>query len=490
MMMINNLAYPSPNPSPNPSRKGRGVFLFLAGLIMLISAKSAYAETLAMPQSREQVTLTFAPLVKQVVPAVVNIYTMRMVQQRISPLFEDPFFRQFFGNALPPGFSRQRLEGALGSGVIVRADGLIVTSNHVIAGADQIRVVLSDRREFDATVVAKDDHTDLAVLRIDSHNEKLPTLALKDSDEAQVGDLVLAVGNPFGVGQTVTMGIISAITHKAVGSSDIDYFIQTDAAINPGNSGGALVTTDGKLAGINAAIYSHDGGNLGIGFAVPSNIVRVMIDAVAQGRKSIVHPWLGIEGQDVTPEIAASLNMAQPSGMLVNQLSPASPAAKAGLRVGDVIMSVNGHVIEDTEAFRYRIATQSVGSTAELGILRKSEKLTLSVPLIAPPEDMPRDETMVTGHSPLQGAVIANLSPAVIEETGLRGLSRGVVIKDVKENSAADGVGLQPGDVILSINGAKTGSVKEVLDALHQQTRRWRLSIQRGEGTITLMVGG
>ncbi len=283
-----------------------------------------------MPQSRQQMTLSFAPLVKQVAPAVVNIYTERLVQQRVSPLFADPFFRQFFGNMLPPGFNRQRLENSLGSGVIVRSDGLIVTSNHVIEGADQIRVVLADRREFDAKIMLSDDHSDLAVLRVDVKNEKLPFLELKDSDEAEIGDLVIAIGDPFGVGQTVTSGIISAVAHGAVGSSDLDYFIQTDAAINPGNSGGALVTMDGKLVGINSAIYSRDGGNLGIGFAVPSNMVRVVLNAVAQGRKNIVRPWLGIGNQEVTPELASSMNMAQPSGVLVNLRSIRQPGGQGG----------------------------------------------------------------------------------------------------------------------------------------------------------------
>lgn len=463
------------------------LFVFLV-VVVPTSIGVASAQTEMVPQSRGQVTLTFAPLVKQAAPAVVNIYARKLIQQRVSPLFEDPFFHQFFQGALPPGFSRQRLENSLGSGVIVRADGLIVTSNHVISGADQIRVVLSDRREFDAVVVATDEHSDLAVLRIDAKN--LPHLDLKDSDEIEVGDLVLAIGNPFGVGKTVTSGIVSAVTHRAVGASDLDYFIQTDAAINPGNSGGALVTMDGKLVGINAAIYSQSGGNLGIGFAVPSNMVRVVLTAVEQGKKNIIRPWLGIEGQEVTAELAESMNMTQPTGVLVNGIHSASPAVKAGLHVGDVIVSVKGHPVEDMEAFRYRVATLPIGTTVDLEVMRKEQRLSLQMELIAPPENPPREATLVTGNNPLVGATLENLSPAVSEELGLHGIEHGVVIARLKESGFMADMGLQPGDVILSINGVKTTTVRDVLDAIKQRERSWRLSIQRGDNTLTMMVGG
>jgi len=467
---------------------------FLIPLLAATFGFSAFAQAqtpaAAVPQSRPQITLSFAPLVKQVAPAVVNIYTQRVVQQRVSPLFQDPFFRQFFGAQLPPGLSRQRMENSLGSGVIVKPDGLIVTSNHVIRGADQIRVVLSDRREFDAKLVAADEHSDLAVLRVETKGEKLPYLELGDSDAAQVGDLVLAIGDPFGVGQTVTSGIISAMAHTSIASSDNNYFIQTDAAINPGNSGGALVTMDGRLVGINAAIFSESGGNLGIGFAVPSNLVRVVLNAVEEGRKNIVRPWLGIDGQEVTSELASSLNMAQPSGLLVNHIHPASPAGKAGLQVGDVITSVNGHAVEDPEAYHYRIATLSVGSSVDFGVLRKGQTLTVHVPLIAPPENLPRDKSEVSGNSPLSGAVLENLSPAVAEDIHLHGAERGVVITAVKEDSNAASLGLQPGDVVVSINGAKIANVSDAMAALKQHNNSWRLSIQRGDSLVTVMVRG
>ncbi len=467
-------------------------FAFIVALALvagLMSASGVHAAD-AVPQTREQITLSFAPLVKQTAPAVVNIYTQRVVQQRVSPLFADPMFSQMFGNMLPPGFSHERLENSLGSGVVVRPDGLIVTSNHVIRDADQIRVVLSDHREFDATVVTTDEHSDLAVLRVDTKGENLPYLELKDSDDAQIGDLVIAIGNPFGVGKTVTSGIISAVTHAAVGSSDLNYFIQTDAAINPGNSGGALVTMDGKLVGINSAIFSRDGGNMGIGFAVPSNMVRVVLAAVDHGKKNIVRPWFGADGQAVTAELAASMNMAQPTGVLINAVHQASPAAQAGLQVGDVVVSLNGHAIEDPDDFRYRIDTLPLGSASDLGILRKGQGMTLHVTMTAPPEDPPRQKTVVTGRNPLAGVTIENISPAVIEETGLHGVTSGVVVSAMQANAVAASLGIQVGDVLASINGAKVASVSDVLNAVRMPQRAWRMTLQRGENVITVMVGG
>ena len=471
---------------PSMTRILLALCLFLA---LLPVAPRSRAESV-VPQSRAQISLSFAPLVKQVTPAVVNIYTQKMVRQRVSPLFDDPFFRQFFGGAMPQGLSRERMEHSLGSGVIVRPDGVILTSRHVIADADKIRVVLSDRREVDATIVIADEHADLALLRLDSKNETFPFLELKDSDEAQIGDLVLAIGNPFGVGQTVTMGIISALTHKSVGSSDLGYFIQTDAAINPGNSGGALVTMDGKLTGINAAIYSRDGGNMGIGFAIPSNMARLLMNAATQGKTRLTHPWIGIEGQGVTQDIALSLGMAQPSGYLVKSLHPASPALRAGLKSGDVIVAVNGHEVEDPETFHYRITAMPVGATADLGIVRQGQKSTLHVEMIAPPEDPPRHETWVTGQNPMAGAKIANLSPALSEELGLQGTPHGVVVTQVKEGSVASRLGLHAGDILIAINTTKIPTVADALESLQESPRNWRLTLRRNGNDITMMVGG
>lgn len=465
--------------------------IFFTVLILLLSPPAVcHAEAKVVPSSPQQIALSFAPVVKRVAPAVVNIYTKTVVRQRVLPSFmDDPFFQQFFGGN-GQGMTRERMQSALGSGVIVGADGLIVTSNHVIDGADQITVVLADRREFEARLVTADERSDLAVLRIDPKGEALPYLELKDSDEVEVGDLVLAVGDPFGVGQTVTNGIVSALARTSVEINGLNYFIQTDAAINPGNSGGALVTLDGRLIGINAAIYSQSGGSLGIGFAVPSNMVRTVINAVATGHKNIVRSWIGVEGQEITADVAASLNLARPTGMLVNGLHPASPAKAAGLKIGDVITGFNGKPIEEPGAFKYRLATISIGSVVTIDALRAGRKLTLSVTLIAPPEDPPREESRISGNNPLSGATIVNLSPAVSEELSLSDNEAGVILTKIAPRTPAASVGFRVGDKLLSVNGVKILSVGDALDVLDKRVRAWRITVQRNGNAISIMVGG
>lgn len=456
-------------------------------LVLSTSAQAQFARE--VPVSQQQLQLSYAPIVKKTAPAVVNIYTRKVVQQRVySPFLNDPFFQHFFGSGLPQGLNRKRLENSLGSGVIVKPDGVIVTSNHVIAGADEITVVLSDRREFEASVVSTDSKSDLAVLRIKAKGETFPFLELKDSDEVEVGDLVIAIGNPFGVGQTVTSGIVSAIARTNLDINDINYYIQTDAAINPGNSGGALVGMDGRLIGINAAIYSKSGGNMGLGFAVPSNMVRSTLASVTGDNKAVVRPWTGISGQPVTTEIASSLGLVRPTGLLVNNVHAASPFAKAGLKAGDVIVSVGGKAIEDPAAFAYRIATSSVGADIDVGFVRASKNHIVRVKLIAPPESTPRDETQIKGKSPLSGAKIANLSPAVAEEYDLRDVEEGVVVVAVDPRSPAAEIGFGKGDVILGINGEAVASVKDVQMALERGGRGWRLSLLRDGNQIDLMI--
>ncbi len=445
-----------------------------------------------IPQSRAQITMSFAPLVKQTAPAVVNIYTSKLVRQRaLSPLFNDPIFQRFFGNSLPPGLTRERMENSLGSGVLVRGDGLIVTSAHVIEGADEIRVVLADRREFAAKMLATDAQTDLAVLRLEeAKGEQLPYLELADSDAVTVGDLVIAIGNPFGVGQTVTSGIVSALARTGVGLNDLNYFIQTDAAINPGNSGGALVGMDGRLVGINAAIYSPSGGNLGIGFATPANMVRAVIQAVVLGQKRVVRPWLGLSGQDLTPELARSLGLQRPAGVLVSQLHPASIPLAAGVRVGDVVLTLNGHEVEDTQALRFRIATLPVGSAATFGIWRRGTMTQVPFKLIIPPEVPERQETLVTGDNPFNGAKIVNISPAIVEEFGLRESTvGGVAVIAVKQRSAAVSIGLRSGDVILAVNERPIALVEDLLSALVGRHAGWQLQIRRGDQVLNIILG-
>jgi serine protease Do len=455
--------------------------------LFLILSFATTASAQEVPRSREDIALSFAPVVKNVAPAVVSIYTRAKVRQRItSPLMEDPFFRQFFGDALPYGLSRERVQSSLGSGVIVRDDGMVVTNNHVIDGADEIRVVLSDKREFPAEIVTADKRSDLAVLHIKSKSEKFPVLELKDSDELQVGDLVLAVGNPFGVGQTVTMGIVSAVARAAdVGSSNYNYFIQTDAAINPGNSGGALVDTDGKLVGVPSSIYSRDGGSLGIGFAIPSNLVRTVIAGAGKG--AIIRGWLGFSGTSLTPELAQSLNMARPVGVIVDHVHPLGPAHDAGLQVGDVILTLNGKDVSDAEALRFRIATTPLDSAMNLHISRKGQEKDISVRVIAPPELPAKEETVLTGQQPLQGARIANLSPKLTQDLGLEDDTEGVVVLDTAQGSIAARLGMQRGDLILAVNKKP---VKNVRDAkrLLVPPGPWQLTLNRGGDVMTVIL--
>ena len=456
--------------------------------LALMAIPAAGAAETRVPQSRQEITLSFAPLVKKVAPAVVNIYTKRVIQERASPFFNDPFFRQFFGNQFF-GVPRQRIQNSLGSGVILRADGIIVTNNHVIDDADQITVVLSDRREFEAKVLLADKRADLAVLRIDTHGEKLPYLKLMDSDDLQVGDLVLAIGDPFGVGQTVTSGIVSAVARAAEGISDYSYFIQTDAAINPGNSGGALVAMDGRLAGINSAIYSRSGGSLGIGFAIPANMVARVLDAALHGGK-VVRPWLGVDTQTVTNDLAASLGLKRPEGVIVRKLDPAGPAAKAGLHVGDIVIAVDGREVDDPGGLRFRIASLPVGRQATLTVLRSGSQRQIVMPLEKPPEVPPRDETRVGGQNPFAGATVANLSPAVDEEMSLDTMTRGVIVTGVDDNSAAAQIGLNAGDIIVKVDGTSIDTVATLKRTLHRGPGRWAVVIRRNGKLLSVVVQG
>src|SRR5271156_2135673 len=377
---------------------------FAAALVAAAFAGPAVAAQ--VPQSSAQVQLTFAPIVKRVAPAVVNVYARSVVQAPQNPLFNDPLFQRFFG--VSPEF-RQRVQQSLGSGVIVRADGVVLTNNHVVQGGQDIVVALSGRREFKAKVLLADSHTDLAVLKIDTKGERLPTVDFGDSDRLQVGDLVLAIGDPFGVGQTVTMGIVSALARTQISASDYQFFIQTDAAINPGNSGGALVTTDGKLAGINTAIYSRSGGNIGIGFAIPANLVRRVVEGVEGGPKrgapaSVQLAWVGASGQPVTREIAASLGLARPGGVLIKEIYPGGPLGKAGIKSGEVVQSVDGAPVDDMQSLNYRTATHRPGDNVRMHVATGKRGRDVMVALVLPPENPAREATTIGGRNPLTGA--------------------------------------------------------------------------------------
>ncbi len=437
-----------------------------------------------VPQTMSQVQLTFAPVVKRVAPAVVNVYTRSVVQQPVNPFFSDPFFRQFFGGA--GGLSRERVQQSLGSGVIVRADGTILTNNHVIQGGTDIVVALSDKREFKAKVVVADPRTDLAVLKIDAKGENLPTLAFADSDKVQVGDLVLAVGDPFGVGQTVTMGIVSALARTQVSASDYQFFIQTDAAINPGNSGGALVTTDGKLAGINTSIVSNSGGSVGIGFAIPSNMARRILEGSGSGGVKLA--WFGADGQAVTSEIARSIGLPRPGGVLLKSVYPGGPAAQAGMKIGDVVLAVDGVGVDDMQALNYRIATHKAGDAPTMRISTNGQLRDLAVKLSLPPET-PRQATTIGGRNPLTGARVENLSPAAALDLQLEPTTTGVAVVAPGRSIAAN-QGFEAGDIIRSINGTAIHNVAELNRVLGQASGHWDMIIDRGGRKLTLSVDG
>src|SRR5579883_2605938 len=359
-------------------------------LFCTLSPFAVFAEPLRqVPQEQTGVLLSFAPVVKKAQPAVVNVYASRTDRRPRNPLFDDPIFRHFFGDGGNgrPGSPTAR---SLGSGVLVDPSGLVVTNYHVIEGMTDIRVALADKREYDADIVLRDQRTDLVVLRLKG-GDNFPTMELGDSESLEVGDIVLAIGDPFGVGQTVTQGIVSALARTQVGISDYGFFIQTDAAINPGNSGGALVDMQGKLVGINSAIFSQTGSSIGIGFAIPVNMVKVVLSAAKGGGHAVRRPWLGASLQSVSREIADSLGLDRPSGALVADLSPVSPAAEAGVQRGDLITAVDGQSVDDPEGLGYRLATKPLGGAASLTVIRSGKELSLPIKLLPAPEVPPRD---------------------------------------------------------------------------------------------------
>jgi Do/DeqQ family serine protease len=461
----------------------------LASVAVLLQAFAlpAAAQDARVPSSPGEIRLSFAPVVKRIAPAVVNVYAARVVENRM-PLFDDPIFRRFFGGG-GGGAPHEQVQRSLGSGVIVDASGLVVTNNHVIENADQIKVALSDKREFDADLVLKDARSDLAVLRLKDSHERFTAVELGDSDALQVGDIVLAVGNPFGVGQTVTHGIVSAVARTQVGITDYQFFIQTDAAINPGNSGGALVDLAGRLVGINTAIFTRSGGSQGIGFAIPANMVRAVVASAKGGSTVVRRPWLGAKLQAVTPDIADSLSLKRPAGALVNSVTARSPAARAGLRTGDLIVEVDGQPVDDPNAFDYRFATKPVGGRAQVGVLRSGREVKVAVALETAPET-PREEAVIKARSPLLGAKVANLSPALAEELRLDSAAEGVAVTEVENGSVAQSFGFQKGDIVISVNNAKIANTQDLVRVTGQPARLWRLTILRGGQEISAVFGG
>lgn len=453
-------------------------------LVSSVLAGPALAQDRFVPTSPGQLKMSYAPIVQRVQPAVVNVYAAKAAPR--NPLLDDPMFRRFFG---VPGGQQEQMQRSLGSGVMVDPSGLVVTNNHVIEGADQVKISLSDKREFEAEIVLKDSRTDLAVLRIKEPKEKFPVLEFSNSDDALVGDVVLAIGNPFGVGQTVTHGIISALARTQVGITDYQFFIQTDAAINPGNSGGALVDMTGRLVGVNTAIFSRSGGSQGIGFAIPANMVRVVVASAKSGGSAVKRPWLGAQLQAVTPEIAETLGIKRPTGALVTKVLSGSPAARAGLKVSDLIVAVDGQAIEDPNAFGYRFATRPLGGSTQVDVQRGGKPVKLTVALETAP-DTGRDEIVIKVRSPFQGAKIANISPALADELKLDTSTEGVAVTEFADDALAANVGFKKGDVILAVNGVKIAKTADLDKVTRDGARLWRITVLRDGQQLNVVLGG
>ena len=426
-----------------------------------------------IPFGQAEIQLSFAPLVKQTAPAVVNVYASQQVRQTRSPFEGDPFFEQFFGRQAQP-----RAQNSLGSGVLVDPSGIVVTNYHVIRDADEVKVATSDGREFASKVLLKDESLDLAILKIESP-DAFPVVAIGDSDALQIGDLVLAIGNPFGVGQTTTSGIVSALARTHIGVSDFGFFIQTDAAINPGNSGGALINMSGQLVGVNTAIFSKSGGSIGIGFAIPSNIVRAVVDAAKSGNDFFERPYIGATFNPVTPQIAEALGMERPLGALVSAVMADGPSAKAGLKPGDVVLAFNGAPIEHVDALGYRLATQSIGAKVELTVLSQGEEKQVAIDLVRAPEGASTAEVTIRGRSPFAGAKVAELSPRLAQRLGMSADIKGVTVVDIDRNSPAAGFGFQPRDIVREVNGEQIDSAKKLEQLAGQETRWWRFTVER-----------
>ena len=423
----------------------------------------------AVPGSAGEMKASFAPVVRAAAPAVVNI-SARGVQQ-----VQDPFW-SMFGQG-----PRAQQVGSVGSGVIVRPTGVVVTNYHVINGMQQIKVVLNDRREFEARVVLADERSDIAVLQLQGVDERLPTLEIDDREEQQVGDLVLAIGNPFGVGQTVTNGIISALNRTETGISDSGSFIQTDAAINPGNSGGALVDMDGDLIGINTAIFSRSGSSSGVGFAVPASMVKRVVDSAVGGASVVVRPWLGVKGDSVTADMARSLGLPRPQGLLVTEVWRGGPADRAGLRQGDIITAVDGAEVNDQGGLNFRIGTRAPNDSVSLSVVRDGQADVLTARVQPLPGNADLDRATVIDVGALAGARVLTLNPALADSLGGDPFASGVIIARVARGSYAQRIGFQAGDVVVAVNGRPVASP----DALEGVGRGAEVMIERGGRRIT-----
>lgn len=431
---------------PQPSKAQEGVF--------------AEAQPRIAPNDAGAMKTSFAPVVRTAAPAVVNIAARGVKQGR------DPFW----------GIPTARQTGSIGSGVIVRNDGIVITNAHVVKDMREIRVTLQDRREFPARVLLADERSDIAVLQLDDVNGDLPVIRIDDQEEQQVGDLVLAIGNPFGVGQTVTNGIISALNRTDTGISDSGSFIQTDAPINPGNSGGALVDMDGDLIGINTAIFSRTGSSTGVGFAVPAAMVRRVLDSAVGGETRVVRPWLGVKGDTLSGDMARSLGLERPQGLLVTDVYSGGPAARAGIEVGDVITAIDGAEVNDQGGLNYRVGTKQPNETVSVTLLRDGRSRNVTARVTQLPGDAEISKGVTVGQGALAGLSGIALNPARADRMGGDPFTNGVFVTGIQRGSMAHRIGLRPNDVIQSVDGRAVTSV----EALGRAGRGSEITIIRG----------
>ncbi|MGP6087654.1 trypsin-like peptidase domain-containing protein [Antarctobacter jejuensis] len=448
-------------------------------LCLILLAAPVAADEPRVPASQAEISLSFAPLVKEAAPAVVNIYAKRIVRDQ-SPFASDPFFNNFFREFQ----SRPRVQNSLGSGVILSSDGIVVSNNHVVGQATEIRVVLNDRREFGAEVLLADEEADLAILKLKGA-EDMPYLQLRDSDTVEVGELVLAIGNPFGVGQTVSSGIVSGLARSGTATGNArGYFIQTDAPINPGNSGGALIDISGQLIGVNTSILTRSGGSNGIGFAIPSGLVSQFVEQAQNGKARFERPWAGIIGQPVDAELSESLGLVIPGGVVIAQLHPSSPFAKAGLKVGDVVIEVDRQPVNTPAEMIFRMSIRGIGRAAEVIYVRDGAEQIATVAMISPPDDPPSNAVSLGEFTVLPGLQVGRANPRVVAQLGLPIDADGVVVLDPGPFGAQ--VGLAAGDRLLGINGRRIDAPGDVQKLLRRPGPLVQIELLRGQRRIAL----
>ena len=468
-----------------------------AGGLAVAAAEHAFSNnppaSLRLADPNEGATRTgFAPIVKKVLPTVVTVSSTKVVKTPTEfqgQMPDDDFFRQFFGGSMPNmrQMPREQRERGLGSGVIVSPNGYILTNNHVVDGATDVKVTLSDNREYKAHVVGTDPKVDLAVLRIDASD--LPAIVIGDSSKIQIGDYALAVGDPFGVGKTVTMGIVSATGRTNLGIETYEDFIQTDAPINPGNSGGALINDRGELIGINTAILSHGSeGNQGIGFAIPVNLARTVMDEIIKTGK-VTRAYLGIVPQNVTPAIAKAFGVKEFTGALVGGVSADSPASKSGLKNGDIILELNGKPVTDANELRMTISMMAPGTTVNLKVLRDGADRNMTVTLgELPTEQASAAKGSEDSNSELSGIAVQNLNANLAQQLGVPSGTQGVVVTKVDPSSAAADAGLERGDVIQEVNRKPVHNTADFAAAMRIAKDQALLLVNRQGNTIYVAV--